>query len=739
MPLRSIGLRAYQSAQTVASRRWASTLGASKSRDRLSILGNSSITKQDTLSRIAAWQGAAEKNGVVSQPTNAAAILVSRDLSRWLDDSEFMSALISSLRLGNSETSQADVSILSAAVDSLCPPSLHGAPSSGLSILQGEQDAILPGLWQKDSGATSSSFMQRSEDARPSISMRLNPFLGDFRAVDATLPLANTVFQNARPFTLIATKWKRESATSTVSRLVDTLEKETQNIVASAGSIQSHANISVPIFPLTSPRRIASGLGNIVRQVEVDGAPVPASEELETAMHTLIDTRARLLPEAGPTSNRTWALVVPEDSASLEFLKGLSTSVDESGVKNEKERAETFARHFSNILAEGGRLHRVLSGGGGWGAKRGLLSLDPQTTYSSSGSEDLETFMAAFGGETTPNSVVSPGSYIQFLVEPLQPSPSQETQRLPSLLLGTTPSNTVEMGKGEHNSGKQPHSLVEGHFGALSNSGIYLNLASNSNGGNHPGHILTKVDAPNSYFILPESFGISRSSQGVHDNTHSAMSFGYSVGDLIAGANMTHELIRIMSGTSGASIEYQEAMAELCAMQDAFIQISRMHRMSDVRLFPQATINAIQWTLSASFKRTKIYNKAIDRGEACGVGGSWRKMGWALFKEHELKELRDSLHTRLASFQNRYCIPPASEEHHKPTRERLTFDTARDVPFGLNRYSCGLGSSPRGRALCGAKTDSTQVLHKQQASLDDALWEKKVDLPTITVRIEACQ
>ncbi|TLS26623.1 hypothetical protein PpBr36_05285 [Pyricularia pennisetigena] len=595
MPLRSIGLRAYQSVQIISSRRWASTLGASKSRDRLSVLGNGSLTKQDALSRISAWQGAAEKDGVDSQPTNAVAILVSRDLSRWLDDSDFMSALISSLSLGSSEASQTDVNVLSAAVDSLCPQSLHGTPSSGLSILRGDQDAILPGLWQQDFETTSPTFMQRSEDARPSISMRLNPFLGDFRAVDATLPLANTVFQNARPFTLIASKWRHDSATSTAPRLVDALEKETQRIVASTGSIQSHANISVPIFPLTAPRRIASGLGNIVRQIEVGDAPVPASEELETAMHALIDARERLLPEAGPTSNRTWALVVPENSASLEFLKGFSTSVGEAGVKSEQERAETFARHFSSILEEGGRLHRVLSGGGGWGAKRGLLSLDPQTTYSSSGPEDLETFMAAFGGETTPNSVVSPGSYIQFLVEPLQPSPAQGTQRLPSLLLGTTPSNPVELGDGENSRGKQPPNLVEGHFGALSNSGIYLSLASSSNSGSYPGQILTKVDAPNSYLWEGSSrfCGICRFSQGPHNGVYSAMSFGYSVGDLIAGANMTHKLVRLMSGTSGASVEYQEAMAELCAMQDAFIQISKMHRVSDVRIFPQATVNAV--------------------------------------------------------------------------------------------------------------------------------------------------
>ncbi|KAI6397230.1 hypothetical protein MCOR14_002198 [Pyricularia oryzae] len=194
------------------------------------------------------------------------------------------------------------------------------------------------------------------------------------------------------------------------------------------------------------------------------------------------------------------------------------------------------------------------------------------------------------------------------------------------------------------------------------------------------------------------------------------MSFGYSVGDLIAGANMTNKLIRIMSGTSGASIEYQEAMAELCAMQDAFIQISRMHRASDVRLFPQATVNAVSViviqsidTIGKFLKRTKSYHKAIGRGEACGVEGSWRKVGWALFKEHELKELRDS--------------SPLTQQETSPLTSAATLVISETVPE--EQFSVE------------TETDSAQIVQIQHVGLGSALGEKNVDLATIIVRVEA--
>ncbi|KAI6522726.1 hypothetical protein MCOR10_005539 [Pyricularia oryzae] len=186
------------------------------------------------------------------------------------------------------------------------------------------------------------------------------------------------------------------------------------------------------------------------------------------------------------------------------------------------------------------------------------------------------------------------------------------------------------------------------------------------------------------------------------------MSFGYSVGDLIAGANMTNKLIRIMSGTSGARIEYQEAMAELCAMQDAFIQISRMHRASDVRLFPQATVNAVSViviqsidTIGKFLKRTKSYHKAIGRGEACGVEGSWRKNN-------------TSRHDNSS---------PLTQQETSPLTSAATLVISETVPE--EQFSVE------------TETDSAQIVQIQHVGLGSALGEKNVDLATIIVRVEA--
>jgi hypothetical protein len=67
------------------------------------------------------------------------------------------------------------------------------------------------------------------------------------------------------------------------------------------------------------------------------------------------------------------------------------------------------------------------------------------------------------------------------------------------------------------------------------------------------------------------------------------MSFGYSVGDFIAGANLSYRLIRALSETRGASLEYQEAINELAAMQYTFLQVGQMRPSSTLSL---ATINA---------------------------------------------------------------------------------------------------------------------------------------------------
>ncbi|KAI0887769.1 uncharacterized protein GGS22DRAFT_88928 [Annulohypoxylon maeteangense] len=129
------------------------------------------------------------------------------------------------------------------------------------------------------------------------------------------------------------------------------------------------------------------------------------------------------------------------------------------------------------------------------------------------------------------------------------------------------------------------------------------------------------------------------------------MSFGFGVGDFIAGANLAHKLIRVMTETRGASAEFQEALAEVCGIQQILIQLTQLCRSE---VLPRATLNSIaqivmpsMTTIADFLDRTKHYQEKLSpRG---GLSGSWCKMGWALFRKDELKLLRDTLHSRLSS------------------------------------------------------------------------------------------
>ncbi len=78
----------------------------------------------------------------------------------------------------------------------------------------------------------------------------------------------------------------------------------------------------------------------------------------------------------------------------------------------------------------------VVSGGGGWGDKQGLLSLDPQTKYSSPDEDDVESFIRSFKGDTSgAGTVVAPGSYIQFFIEGPRPAQGASEPARPFVVL----------------------------------------------------------------------------------------------------------------------------------------------------------------------------------------------------------------------------------------------------------------------------------------------------------------
>ena len=141
----------------------------------------------------------------------------------------------------------------------------------------------------------------------------------------------------------------------------------------------------LPLQPLTPPRKIAEGLGNILKSVEQPGACQGASLELESAVAKYLDT---LAPEDVPSRVGVYARLTTQEPAA-------------AGVSE-------------LLLYPGARLHRVMSGGGGWGSKMGLLSLDPQ--YDQDVARFESEFSARFDGKEGGESegIVKKGHWIQF-------------------------------------------------------------------------------------------------------------------------------------------------------------------------------------------------------------------------------------------------------------------------------------------------------------------------------------
>ncbi|QKX58177.1 uncharacterized protein TRUGW13939_05298 [Talaromyces rugulosus] len=94
------------------------------------------------------------------------------------------------------------------------------------------------------------------------------------------------------------------------------------------------------------------------------------------------------------------------------------------------------------------------------------------------------------------------------------------------------------------------------------------------------------------------------------------MSFGFSAGDFIAGANLACTIVRALSESRGASTEYQDVIRELGCIQQTFLQVEQMRASN---LFSQATMNAITCIINSSIEvmagfleRTDKYRQSLS-------------------------------------------------------------------------------------------------------------------------------
>ncbi|KAG0635894.1 hypothetical protein HOY80DRAFT_1011594 [Tuber brumale] len=187
----------------------------------------------------------------------------------------------------------------------------------------------------------------------------------------------------------------------------------------------------LPLKQLTFPRRIEAGMGNILKQTSSEtGAPQGASRELEKAVLDYISS-----PSTPSLSRRLsiFARLTPHSSVAHENL----------------------------FMAPGARIHRVLSGGGGWGSKAGLLSLDPQSET------QVEVFAKNFeSGE----GIVKVGEYVQFFVAERGCGGGDVAWR--GVVFGCVPK--VEELADELGGKEEEEVVIDGLFGGASEEGVWI-------------------------------------------------------------------------------------------------------------------------------------------------------------------------------------------------------------------------------------------------------------------------
>ncbi|KIL84281.1 hypothetical protein FAVG1_12518 [Fusarium avenaceum] len=386
---------------------------------------------------------------------DAAVILATPQYAQWLEKDGFMSEFVE--LLSGSEKAE-HFHILGAVVDHIAPPVPSNKPIQGLSILRGKLDSILPGLWIPE-------VPKAREDADKVAALTMD--LGNPRI---TIPLTNTTFQNHKTSTLIVSRYDLSQDSP---KLVEQTEKNSQQITLPLQKKLPSINdlgIWAPLVPLTRPRVVTESFGNIVRRITIDNESIPASNELEPAVDELHTRKSDLVQ----SPMGIWAIITPP---TFDQPGNSSSSVDpDSEVTfseglNITDLISSTSGHLAELYKQGGRLYQILSGGGGWGAKKGLLSLDPQRThFALSEEEEMQRFIQAMDG----GNFVPVGSKIQFFASTETSAAKTIGDRKTAIVFGTA--SKVES-EADTQSSRPEATLLEDHFGALSDDGIFVTSA----------------------------------------------------------------------------------------------------------------------------------------------------------------------------------------------------------------------------------------------------------------------
>ncbi|KIW14378.1 hypothetical protein PV08_07160 [Exophiala spinifera] len=226
-----------------------------------------------------------------------------------------------------------------------------------------------------------------------------------------TLPIANTLFLNGQQHTMVSDQWAVPVGYVETKPLVQSTEKLSHVVVNLSYGPETLLDGHIPLQPLTLEREITQCMGNILTKIEVNGASVPASQELESAVAKFVASR----PDHGSVA--VYALIRPPH-------------IDEESKAVQQLADDGKISLVTSALLRGAKLHKVTGGGGGWGEKAGLLSLEAADTLWPVTQPTMQFPALEDDGSTTsmpkPYEIIEKGSTVEFFVH-TGTDPSEKT------------------------------------------------------------------------------------------------------------------------------------------------------------------------------------------------------------------------------------------------------------------------------------------------------------------------
>ena len=319
---------------------------------------------------------------------------------------------------------ESPLNVVTAVVDALPAPELHG--TEGLAYLyrqvpQDEYELWTQGLKEvekkghNNKGARSAASLGElsfdfdgltTANVRPDL---LSGFVGNERSYMISLPLAQTLFSTGRTTTMQLTCFAPTSEDNHRLQLVHREELHSAGLRLPFKfpeyneSVALEVSAHFPLTPLTPPRPISDCLGNVIKTISAfprygpnrsnqtkhlnEPTDQTASRELEEAISAHF-TKQNVPPEAV----EVYALIIPSKGGDFalrdtvrERYKCARSLIQFSRETTTGFGPVTIDQGIRDLIIQGkARLCKVLSGGGGWGEKKGLLSLDPDS-YASPG------------------------------------------------------------------------------------------------------------------------------------------------------------------------------------------------------------------------------------------------------------------------------------------------------------------------------------------------------------------